>query len=156
MPRPTANAILARAMIRLGLPAEDRRTSTVYVGGERLSGSRVEIAGLAAVFMQAAHVSNTLDASFRRTKLVATLVGKLPALAVVRDEDVVQVRMPGWAFAALLRMALRCPPEEVETVLSTYLPLGASIPATDRLVGSGILSALEEAAQSLSSTSSTD
>ena len=106
--------------------------------------------------MQAAHVSNTLYASFRRHKLVATLVGKLPALAVVRDEDVVQVRMPGWAFAALLRMALRCPPEEVETVLSTYLPLGASIPATDRLVGSGILSALEEAAQSLSSTSSTD
>ena len=156
MARPTANAVVAKAFNRLGIPTEDRRTSEVYVGGHRLSGSRVELSGLPSLLLQGVRVGGNYDRAAYRNKLIATITGRLPALAVVREEEVVYVRMPGWAFAALLRMALRCPPEEVETVLSTYLPLGSKIPETDRLVGSGILSALDEAAQSLSSTSSTD
>jgi hypothetical protein len=156
MARPTANATLTKALKRLGMPADDKRTSQVYVGGHNLTGSRVEIAGLPFLMFQGAHAGSNYDRAVYRNKLIAALMGRLPAVGVIRDEELLYVRMPGWAFAALLRMALRCPPEEVETALSTYLPLAGSIPETDRLVGSGILSALDEAARSLSSTSSTD
>lgn len=151
MPDPNADCL--DILRRLKLKGRVVKTRSVSVQGEKLSPARVRIEGADWLHLQATK-SFRIDLPLKRNRLTAALLQRLPALAVVRDTQIEYVRMPGWAFAALLQMAVTCNPKVVETVLNDYLPLGPAIPPMDLEIGSTILSALDRAEQPSSSESS--
>lgn len=143
MPDPNADCL--DILRRLKLKGRVVKTRSVSVQGEKLSPARVRIEGADWLHLQATK-SFRIDLPLKRNRLTAALLQRLPALAVVRDTQIEYVRMPGWAFAALLQMAVTCNPKVVETVLNDYLPLGPAIPPMDLEIGSSVLRALDKRA----------
>lgn len=152
-----AHEMVAKSLRRLGLPARGFSTNRVKVGGFLVTSSRASIDGLPWLHFGAT-TKTSLRSRVGEVNLVAALAGRIPALGVVvkSSEEVDYVRLPVWAFAALLRMVMSCDPKTVQTVLSEYLPMAVQIPPTDQKLGSGIVSNLEEDGQFSSSISDTD
>lgn len=150
-----SNPRLARILTDLGLPSRSIKSRQVELQQRKLSASRVVIEDLSFMQVQATSRTKLHDALFDN-RMTAALLQRLPALAVIVGDDVDHVRMPSWAFVALLQMVRTCNPNDVATVLNDYLPLGPKIPAMDLKLVSGVLSVLEETARSSSSTSATD
>lgn len=144
---------LAKVLRRLGVPSRGLTTNQMTINGRAVSASRAVVDELPWLHFGAASVVGAEERA-REVALVAALADRVPALGVVdvTNEEIAYVRLPGWAFAALLRMVSQCDPKNVQTTLNEYLPLAAEMSPTDRRVGSGIVSALEEGGQFSSST----
>jgi hypothetical protein len=140
---------------RLGIKSRLIESKSLTIQGTRLSASRVYVEGADWLHLQGT-TAVKLDQPLKMNRLTGALFQRLPALAVVKGTQIDYVRMPGWAFAALLQMAVTCNPKVVETVLTDYLPLGPQIPPMDLEIGYSVLSTLEEDARSSSSESSTN
>ena len=149
---------LALALRRLGIRTRILTTRQVRVGSERVSGSRAVVDGVGWLHFIASTSpkAEAVGTKMRRAKLLAALTDRIPAVGILQTGELIEVRMPGWAFAALLRMVAQCDPKNVQTTLSEYLQLGTSLTPTDREIGSGVLSTLEGHGRSSSCTSDTD
>ncbi len=149
------NKALANALRRMGIDASEVRTPQVQIGTQRLTASRTAIAGMPWLHFCGAS-TQIPDKIAYRTNLVASLTDRVPAVGVLTGDELTYVRLPGWAFAAILRMVAECPTDTVTTVLNEYRPLAMTLPPSEMAIGSSILSALEGTAPSWPSTSDTD
>lgn len=152
MARPSE--ITTAVLGRLGLKVEEIRSKTIKIQGTPLTANRVRIHGADWIHLQSTSAVSLTEA-LKANRLIAALFQRLPALAVLKGREIDYVRMPPWAFAALVRMALECNPKSVETVLTDYLPLGPAIPQMDLEIGSSAVFALERDARVSSSEPST-
>lgn len=148
---------LTTGLRKLGLLAWAHSTPVVILQGRRLTASRSMVEGLPWLHFAATGPQGAVE-RLREVRLIATLTDRIPAVGVVNrtTNELVEVRLPGWAFAALLRMVGTCDPKNVRTLLEEYLPLGMAMSPEDRRLGSGVLSNLEDRARSSSSISDTD
>jgi len=145
---------LATALVRLGVRARGFTTPQVVVGTRRVVASRAVVDGLPWLQFGGATRSNATT-RLREVTLVAALTDRIPVVGVIHlgTGDLTQVQLPGWAFAALLKMVAECPSDTAQMVLSEYLPLGLQMTEADREMASGIASSLEGQGRFSSSTS---
>lgn len=147
---------LAVALRRLDVKARAFSTPRVTVAGKNLQSSRAIVDGMPWLHFGGASKANVAN-RLREVTLVAALTDRIPAIGIVHlgTGDLTQVQLPGWAFAALLRMAAECPSDTVLMVLSEYLPLGLNLTEADQELGRGIALSLEGQGQFSPSISDT-
>lgn len=143
---------------RLGLRVVERVGPTVDVAGYKLSSTRIEVDGLS--WLQVTGVpagGRSIEQRYRDLRVMASLTDRLPAVGVVvtkgpRRGEIDHVRMPGWAFVALLKMVSECDLNHVSTTLNEYLPLGQEMSQKEREMMASICSTLESNVTSSNST----
>lgn len=149
MARRDAYVTTARVLSRLGTPARAVKMPQVRVGDHRVVMSRAVVEGADWLHLGAG-TTHSVAETVRDVALASALADRIPAVGVVASEDLSYVRMPAWAFAALMRMVTSCSDRnQIETVLAESLPLsGVTLSPTDRAIGSGVLSGLESGGRS--------
>lgn len=142
--RKDAYELTAKDLSRLGLRTRASKMPQVRISDHRVVMSRAVVEGADWLHLGAG-TTHSVAETVRDVALASALADRIPAVGVVTGGDLSYVRMPAWAFAALMRMVTSCSDRnQIETVLEESLPLNPlTLAPRDRAIGSGVLSALE-------------